>query len=198
RDVQALEDDLCQYRERLKSDTVNSREVFDVRDRIAGRLARVMSRTERPRTVAGQRRLHFEKREAPIEAIDVRMFRHLVDSARPADRSAAPAYWLSIPYPLQMMDQRYVLAARADPQPLGPEARSACILWKQVRRFDRIGHAHPKLRQLLDELPPKLLALPWMPPTWPWWMLGGRFAEATASVPSGARSKALLFSRFRA
>lgn len=198
REVQALQDDLRDYRERLRDDPVGSHEIFAVRDRIAGRLGRVMARTERPRAVAGQLRLRFETREAAIRPIDVRIFRHLVDSARSQDRSAAPAYWLSIPYPLQMMDQGYVLAANAEARPLLPEARRATVLWKQVRRFEAIEHPHPKLRQLLEELPPRILALPWMPPTRPWWPLGGQFAEALASLPDGSASKALLFSRFRA
>src|SRR5438132_13846732 len=103
------------------------------------------------------------------------MFRHLVESARAVDRGAAPAYWTSIPYPLQMMDQGYVLAVHAEPRVLQGEAREACILWKQVRRFAPIHHPHAKLRKLLEQMPARLLALPWMPPTRPWWPLNGRF-----------------------
>ena len=43
-------------------------------------------------------------------------------------------------------------------------------------------------------VPPKLLALPWIPPSLPWWELGGRWKKDTGPVPG----KMLVFSRFRA
>ncbi len=192
-EVPALQADLKEYRDRLKGDHVGSPEVLAVRDRIATRLAQVMSRTERPRTVNGTRELEFVQVAAPLEPADIRLFRHLRDSARKEDRASAPAYWSSIPYPLQMMDSTYLFAARADLLSLDGEARDACMAWRKLRRFASVGHPHPRLRALLTEVPRALLAAPWMSPTRPWWPLGGVFTE----VPANA-SKALVFSRFRA
>jgi hypothetical protein len=192
-EVPALQADLKEYRDRLKGDHVGSPEVLAVRDRIAARFAQVMSRTERPRTVTGTRELEFVPVAAPLEAVDIRLFRHLRDSASREDRAAAPAYWSSIPYPLQMMDSTYLFAARADCLPLDGEARDTCMEWRKLRRFAPVGHPHPRLRALLSEVPRTLLASPWMPPTRPWWPLGGVFAEVPPKT-----SKALVFSRFRA
>ena len=182
------------YRDRLQVDPPFSKEVLEVRDRISNRLARVMTRTERPRGTTIAQNLQFEKVAAPVEALDIRLFRHLSESASQGDRAAVPGYWTSIPYPLQMMDKGYALAENASPLPLEGESKAACISWRKVRRFEKIEHPHPKLRALLKEVPPAFLGLPWMPPTLPWWPLGGDFA----SQSENSASKALVFSRFRA
>ena len=195
-EVPALAGDLREYRTRLERDVVGSPEIVGVRDKIVNRLTTVMSRTERPRKVAEHERLQFDRSSAALEPIDIRLFRHLLDSARSQDHPSVPAYWMSIPYPLQMMDQSYLLAQHATHQPLLGEARRACMLWKQVRRYEPVSHPHPKLRQLLDRASPTMLSLPWMPPTLPWWPLRGAFSEAQKS-PHPV-SKILVFSRFRA
>lgn len=196
--VEALREDFRIYRNMLQADPVGSKEIFDVRDRIITRLATVMSRMERPRSLTGTRHLEFKTTSAPVEPLDIRFFRHLSESAkRDVDRVGVPAYWSSIPYPLQMMDNRYGLFEHAEPPPLEGEARQACISWRAVRRFAPIAHPHPKLRALLEGLPPEFLALPWIPPTLPWWPLGGIFGEATRRL-GGITSKGLIFSRFRA
>jgi len=181
--VEALKEDFRIYRAKLETDPIGSGEVCRVRDRIADRLAHVMTRTERPRSLTRSRDLGFNPVTAPLQPIDIRIFRHLSESAaRGVDRSSVPAYWSSIPYPLQMMDSSYMLAERAVPIRLEGEAREACISWRKVRRFSSVAHPHPRLRALLRELPPQFLALPWMPPPWPWWPLQGVFADATKQV----------------
>jgi hypothetical protein len=64
--------------------------------------------------------------------------------------------------------------------------------------YSRISHPHPKLRRLMDNAPPELLALPWLPPTLPWWPVAGAFALAEGKVAPEPLSKVLLFSRYRA
>jgi hypothetical protein len=192
--VAALREELREYRQRLQHDPVGTREIVAVRNRIERSLTRVMSRTERPRRIADQERLHFDRSAAPLQPMDIRLFRHLADSAAVEDRSDVPAYWMSIPYPLQMMDRTYQIFRRKTQSSLAPESRDACVYWKQVRRYEPIVHSHAKLRQLIERVPAKSLALPWLPPTLPWWPLGGVFNSDGEAKPS----KTLLFSRFKA
>ena len=195
-ELQALEQDLHEYSDHLRSDPVGSQEIFRIRDRVTERLVKIMTRTERPTTVADKRRLAIKEISATVAVEDIQLFRHLVDSTTTRqDRSTATPYWASIPYPLQMMDSGYLVFERSNPQPLKAYVRSACLYWKQIRRYEPISHPHPKLRALLDLAPPSLLVLPWLPPTKAWWNLGGRFAEA---VEAHEPSKKLVFSRFRA
>lgn len=196
-ELQALEQDLHEYSDLLKSESVGSKEVFSIRDRVSNSLARIMTRTERPSTVAGKRRLAFDQTSSPVAVEDIQLFRHLLDATtEKQDRSAATSYWASIPYPLQMMDNGYKLFERSKPKPLKLDTRSACLYWRQIRRYESISHPHPKLRALLELAPPSLLVLPWLPPTKPWWALGGQFAKAVQKQESF--SKKLVFSRFRA
>lgn len=200
---------LREYRTRLARDPVGSRDVLRVRDELRTRLGSVMCRTERPQSVGALRRVELRKTEAPLEPLDIRVFRHLRDAAKEKHRSFAPAYWASIPYPLQAMDQGYALAAEASPVKLEGQAARARISGQGVRRFQEIAHPHPRLRSLLQVVPPELLALPWMPPTREWWRAGGVFAEALqrsrgnaeqAQAPTDGPgpSKVLVFSHFRA
>jgi hypothetical protein len=193
--IDALKRDMGVYRDRLQLDPPFSSDVLSVRDLIAERLARVMTRTERPHNKSIAYDLHFNAVAAPLEALDIRLFRHLGESAtRERDRAAVPGYWSSIPYPMQMMDDGYALVEHSETQPLAGEPKEACLSWRKVRRFEQIEHPHPKLRALLNEFPPHFLSLPWMEPTLPWWPLGGAFA----GDQSRGTSKALVFSRFRA
>ena len=194
-DIEALKHDMRIYRDRLQIDPPFSSDVLEVRDCIAERLARVMTRTERPRNELTDHAPDFNAVAAPLEALDIRLFRHLGESTtRERDRVAVPGYWTSIPYPLQMMDNGYALVEHSKAQLLTGEPKEACLSWRKVRRFEQIDHPHPKLRALLNEFPPHFLSLPWMVPTLPWWPLGGPFA---ADQRRGT-SKALVFSRFRA
>lgn len=196
-ELQTLERHLHDYSDLLKSEAVGSTAVFRLRDEISTLLSTIMTRTERPSTVAGKQRLALRPKETAVVAEDIQLFRHLIDSVTTKeDRSAATAYWTSIPYPLQMMDSRYELFDRSKPTPISARARTACLYWKEIRRYKPIAHPHPKLRALLELATPSTLALPWLPPTKPWWKLGGRFADA---VKGGKGfSKKLVFSRFRA
>lgn len=51
---------------------------------------------------------------------------------------------------------------------------------------------------MLEDAPPELLALPWLPPTLPWWPVSGAFALAEGKTAPEPLSKILIFSRYRA
>lgn len=181
----------------LRDALPGNRDVPMIRDDIQERLFRVIARTEREALLGDTARsVPPERRHVDLHPNDVRVFRHLWNSADKRDQSDVATYWTSIPYPLQMMDQRYLLRKRAqciDPFP--PGGQPLALRARQVRRYEDSLPPHPRMRALLDAVPTTLLELPWLPPSLPWWRLGGCFAQA--AIPEGL-SKILIFSRFRA
>ena len=184
----------------LREAVPGSNEVLRLRDDIQSRLFRVIARTERAGLLGAQSDATSpERRSVDLRADDVRVYRHLWASAGDDDRSAVTPYWSSIPYPLQMMDQRYLLRKRATPAPIRDVAASPLVLGaRQVRHYEDVAPPHPRMRALLSEVAGPMLGLPWLPPSLPWWSLGSPFKDAADSASVGGLSKILLFSRFRA
>ena len=199
-DVPALRALFRRYGTLLREAPPGSQEVLELRDDIQRRLFRVIARTERAGLLGADADVAApERRAVGLRADDVRIYRHLWDSAGDDDRSAVTPYWSSIPYPLQMMDQRYLLRKRAVPAPLGDVAASPLALGaQQIRRYEDLTPPHPRMRALLSDVAGPMLGLPWLPPTLPWWPSESPFKEAIETAPSGGLSKVLLFSRFRA
>ena len=192
RRVRDLRQDFQEYGARLRADTPGSTAVLDVRRRIERTLGEVMCRTERSRLL-GDALPRAVEDDAPVDlqAHDLRAFRHLVASSGEWDFGVEP-YWSSIPYPLQAMDEGYALRKRAQPAPVAAADRIIRLLPKEIRRYGVTSYAHPKLRRLLELMPGRTAALPWIAPAKPWWRLAGVFEG------SGEASKLLVFSRFRA
>ena len=199
-EVPALRSLFRRYGTLLRDATPGSDEVLRLRDDIQGRLFRVIARTERASLMGSVGNVAApERRPVELRANDVRVYRHLWDSADDDDRSAVTPYWSSIPYPLQMMDQRYKLQERAAPAPIDEVAASPLMLRAgQVRHYEELAPPHPRMRALLSEVAGPILGLPWLPPSLPWWPLGAPFKDAIDAASIGGLSKILLFSRFRA
>ncbi len=197
--VGRLRRDFDEYGQRLRNDQPQSREAIAVRDRISDALGQVMARTERTDADETDSVVCPSEVMTPLQPIDVRLLRHLRDSARDTDLAMVTPIWSSVPYPLQSMDANgYKLRDRAENRPLEGAAREAAIRTSQVFGYSRISHPHPKLRRLVANAPPELLALPWLPPTLPWWPVAGTFAQAEGKVAPEPLSKVLMFSRYRA
>ena len=165
------------------------------RDELTVRLTRVLSRTERPRSTsdidAGS---GGGTRNVPLLQRDVSVFRHLKESLRASDYGWAVALWQSVPLPMQTLGRRYTVWRRSARV---RAARRISLTSEMRARFGTNGSwAHPGLRALLEALPVRRLALPWVAPSLPWWSLGGDWRD------SGGRQlidgKLLVFSRFRA
>lgn len=152
----------------------------------------VMARTERAMHPLGRDdTASTTLREAPLHPADLQAFHHFSASLHKLDVAAAPAYWSSIPMPLQTMGSRYKAWERATPQ---PDARSP--IFRQAERDEyklATPWPHPKLRALAGLAGPALLSLPWVAPSQPWWKLQGPWKHQDAQ-----RGKVLVFSRFRA
>ena len=159
-------------------------------------LARVMSRTERPRptiddvTPNGSEAIS----EAPLLPADISVFRHLKDCLRSEDYGWAVPLWQSAPLPMQTLGSRYQAWRNATAVPLQPYI----ALTPDVRQ--RLGTngpwPHPRLRALLEAMPLQQLALPWVAPSLPWWPLDGGWKKNDRGA--AIDGKLLIFSRFRA
>jgi hypothetical protein len=165
-------------------------EASRLRDKLRTLLTPVMSRTERDSVasidpLAGTRFLH-----ADPSPEDFQVYRHLADSFAERVRYEALPYWSSVPLPAQSLGPRYA-AWKGTKFKAAPKL----IRMTQERRNKLDAPAawpDAKLRALSSVAPPKLLSLPWVAPSLPWWPLAGVWKDV-ASDP-----KLLMFSRFRA
>jgi hypothetical protein len=115
-------------------------------------------------------------------------------------KSHAPSLWMSLPYPVQTLPAGYVAsrALAASPRNAGhsgaPTLKRPADLRTPVAQPNTTDH--PKLRAFLQDVATtKLLALPWMMPSLPWWSLRGAW---TATALPGRAAKSLVFCHYRA
>lgn len=170
--------------------------------RIRLALQEVMVRTERQSYGGGTRQSRPNVHVCDLEPVDVFAFHHLHGAALDDHKCMAESFWSSIPYPIQMMPQGEYKFSRGvwQNQPKKPRsaaARAAFLKRHQVRAYNEPRAPHPRLRHFSTELGEHLLRLPWLPPTLPWWPLGGLFAEAQQAT-GNPLSKVLVFSQYRA
>ncbi|WP_441286878.1 DEAD/DEAH box helicase [Sorangium sp. KYC3313] len=197
KELPQLQEDFQLYRERIIRDPPGSEAVHAVRQRIEQKLKRVMARTERRALMRAElSRERSAPRTAPVEARDLAVFRHFAACVRPEDHHMVEPLWSSIPYPIQMMRHDYVASRHADLTQATAPSPEVRLSRKRLCDYSHAEHPNPKLRALLDAMPQQVLALPWMPPSRPWWPLGGIFRDVAAGAANP--SKALIFSRFRA
>ncbi|MBY2950946.1 C-terminal helicase domain-containing protein [Rhizobium leguminosarum] len=152
----------------------------------------VIARTERATSIKEDL---FDRRRqpAPLSSSDLEIFRHFATTVArkmPDLKGWVLPLWTSVPYPAETLFDYKV--GKAFDQGL-PRLTSVGTAAERA--------AHPQLRALvapsLEGPPPiamDLLSLPWLPPTRPWWTLGGKWsALGRSDNPPG---KALLFSRY--
>jgi hypothetical protein len=149
-----------------------------------------MSRTERDSVCSADPLAGTQFLDADPSPEDFQVYRHLVDSFPEQMRYEALPYWSSVPLPAQSLGPRYAAWKRA-------KIKAAPNLMRMTReRRNRLSAPttwpDAKLRALSSVAPPKLLSLPWVAPSLPWWPLGGGWKSLVADP------KVLMFSRFRA
>ena len=168
---------------------------------LQNRLRPVMSRTERVDLHAARSSTPTTHPSSEILPDDLKVFKHFVGRLRGASQkrqrkldltSFAVPYWLSIPYPIQMLGRGYVawrLANRRRPRRDEPLLRQS----QRDRLESPLTLPHPQLRVLSKIADSSRLALPWVAPSMPWWKPHGPWAKPEASA-----GKLLVFSRFKA
>jgi hypothetical protein len=168
---------------------------------IEKRLGPVMSRTERADLMDADSHIPKNRQHSVILPEDLRLFKHFVARLRGASKrgrrkfdlmSFAVPFWLSIPYPIQMLGRNYVawrLAAKNKRHRNEPTLRQSHR--DKMEMPDTMPH--PQLRVLSQINNPSRLALPWVAPSLPWWDLRGPWAKSEANG-----GKMLVFSRFKA
>ena len=184
------------YGDALRSAAPTGPTTVEVKTQIEERLRVVIARTERFGHEAGQDAAKPIDLPAPLNTVDLQAFRHLVEcftgdgECGASGGGAAVAYWSSVPLPMQTLGPDYKAWNSAQ---RSPPKRSALRLTRlDIGRFrGPTAWPHPKLRAMCVQFPPETLAMPWLPPSMPWWPLGKGWVGAPTD-------KALLFSRFRA
>jgi Helicase conserved C-terminal domain len=171
-----------------------SKTARQARSTLESQLSKVMSRTERF--------LHLDFRDvdnltvvpAPLDPVDLQSFVSLAQKTKAyGERSIlaeAVALWSSVPFPLQTLSSDYHLQKLAGNGhwPL----RTPRLTKRGVGNLNPIETLpHPRLRALSTRIPSQKLAIPWLPPSFPWWNLGDPWREAITT-------KMLLFSHYRA
>lgn len=195
--VEAIRRGLLDYAAGLRTYPKDQEATLAIRRRVQRRLKRVMVRTERSQGDAAAELRPQALVKVDLAPEDVQSFRRFHEAASEDHEPWVVPCWASIPYPLQAMDEGYVVKQAAALPRLSREEEQAYLLPKRVQRYRPVQKSNPRLRGLLESVPPELLRLPWLPPALPWWRLGGCFARAQEAC-GGEPSKLLVFSRFRA
>lgn len=147
----------------------------------------VMSRTERlvrDNASAGA----SDSGAVALLGADLDAYRHFASAVDDRLRSSAVTYWLSVPLPAQALGLAYQISrGRRFKSTPGSPRLSANRLYSPAKD----GWGSAKLRRLHKIADPDALALPWLPPSIPWWKLSGPWKN-------GHPGKMLVFSRFRA
>ena len=174
----------------------------DVRNKeaIESVLRRVMCRTERATSTNSQTNV-TKSICGTIEPDDARMFGLFNESVNPDKRIGLPAFWDSIPYPLQTMGTGYVATKQLRiPSRVPSHQKFKKPVLVAGKRRQKV--THPKLRSIMESptsvsqhglADPRRLVKPWLAPSLPWWRLSGAWADQALHP-----EKLLIFSRFRA
>lgn len=170
------------------------------------RLRRVIVRTERLAVTEDRDGMleQVETAGARLEAGDLVAYARLQATARVLDQRDILEYWKSAPYLLNFMDdydlKRAFERACHDPRQARPLARTLGVAdglllsWADLAAYRSIDPTNARLRTLLaDTIESGAWRLLWMPPTLPYYQLGGAFAD-----PALRRfTKRLVFSSWK-
>jgi hypothetical protein len=159
------------------------------RDRVELELRRVMSRTERLSSTPDRDGMLAER---PLDGVglaadDLRAWQTFDRVARLIDRHDVFEYWRSSPYPLNLMERnsyqvrtRFQAAAernQADVVAALDHGRGL-LSWDDIRNYRHVDPGNAKLRGLsTDVLERGTWRLAWLPPSLPYYALGGAYAE---------------------
>lgn len=187
-EVRALEADLYRYRDALCGFVLRA-EARALKGRIEGRLRRVMCRTERLAVGVDRNGLVAERltHADDLRTADVAGYRALDGVVRSLDAGNAVELWKSAPYLLSVMDEHYKLkghlrrAVKENDREVVAAlsaARDTLLDHGAIERYEPLDGGNARMRALLNATVRngawKLL---WLPPSLPYYALGGPWAE---------------------
>lgn len=182
-----------------------SSRLTELREQIQRSLKRVMLRTERlAKSLDRDGMLTEVVGEIELAANDLRAYCEMQKIGKVIDQPDLMEYWKSAPYLLNFMDdyefKREFLRALDDPiraaqlQEILSASSQVLLSEKKVKNGEKIAAQNARLRGLVKDMTESgAWRLLWLPPTLPYYQLGGPFAEP------GVRSftKRLVFSSWR-
>lgn len=174
---------------------------------LEARLSRVMVRTERLASTPDRSGMLREVAAAPLElsSADVRDYLAVQAVARAVDQPDCIEYWKSAPYALSFLDEGYKLKSEIRAALEVGEGRmkvaralsispGSALPWDKIEGYDEVGGGNPRMRALLrDYVDVGAYRLLWIPPSMPYYALGGAFA----AEPLQRMTKRLVFSSWR-
>lgn len=179
--------------------TVDRAALSGHRDALQRTLSEVMSRTERVRSTADRNAMAEERVTVhPLEVADVEQFA-LADAIAEAVGEPAPVeYWKAAPHlpsfmPGYVLKKRLIerLRDRSMVDTL-QNLRGQLLRWGTIGTFQPVEPGSPRLRAMIEDfLGNARSELLWVPPTLPYWTLGGAFRE------NSHFTKGLVFSAWR-
>lgn len=163
-------------------------EALAARDRVESELKRVMARTERLASTPDRDGMlevrKFEGNRLDVE--DVRSWVTFDGVARALDRNDVFEYWRSTPYPLNLMERNsyqvrkhFEAAVDRDDRDLTAalDGAQGLLDWQDIAQYRQIDPGNAKLRGLFqDVLDREAWRLAWLPPSLPYYTLGGAYA----------------------
>ncbi len=175
-----------------------------IKGRIEERLRRVMARTERLAVTSDRSGMLREiASSARLEESDVRQYLSSSRVATALDHGEIVEYWKSAPYLLNFMDEyelkksfRAAVGSGGTPELYHALSQPAAGLlpWDDVLAYRKIDPANSRLRALLQDTVEKdLWKMLWLPPSMPYYSLGGAFADGR----SLETTKRLVFSSWK-
>lgn len=175
-----------------------------VRDQLQKKLRRVMARTERlAATDDRSGMLRQRPADMQLDETDIRHYLAVADVAQILDHGNIVEYWKSAPYLLNFMDDYQLKRGlqAGEENGVNPSlARrlramdSGLLNWADVAAYRRIDPANARMRCLLnDTIEQGLWKLLWLPPSMPYYQMGGFFSE----VCPIKTTKRLVFSSWK-
>jgi hypothetical protein len=197
------------YRAALFSlgDANTDQRLVAARTELEARLRRVIVRTERLASTPDRNgMLKLVTEGSPkLTHSDVLDYVALGNVSRLLEEPSVLEYWKSASYVLNFMDRDYKLKRSLNAALENGETRqqvaralatspSTCLSWEQVERYGEVEPANGRLRSLLEGINAvDAHRLLWIPPTLPYYQLGGVYADPR----SRNFTKRLVFSAWR-
>ena len=195
--VSRFENHLCDFRKAIhRGLRGEGSAIAAARDAVQADLRQVMVRTERVGVTADRTGMLAEPlMPAPVKPADLKQWLYVDELAQVLEERDAVEYWKSAPYLPHFM-RGYKLKEKLKKNAEDPEVAAvvrrhsaARLSRKTIRDYKRIDPANARLRALCrDFLDGGQWQLLWVPPTLPYWPLGGPYAKHTDFT------KALIFS----